>query len=599
VEIARIALVALAAVVSWRGFWAPLDRLVPILAVAVGGYPIAREALSALVARRMTMELSMTIAIVAAFIVGEPFTGLVILLFVLVAEVLERLTVHRGRRAIGELLRMLPQVATVIREGAGHDVPVAELRPGDLVLIKPGGRLPVDGTVRGGHSFVDQSAVTGESMAVEKLPGGRVYAGTVNQTGALQVEVSLLGRDTAFGKIIEAVEEAEKSRAPIQKVADRLAGYVVYFALAVAALTFLATRDARSTIAVVIVAGACGVAAGTPLAILGSIGRAARIGAIVKGGLHLEALGRVDTVVLDKTGTLTLGRPEVVEILTCPGVQRESLLEAAAIAERPSEHPVARSILQLASSMGLSIHQPDTFHYNPGEGIVCSFGGEEITVGSRTFLAARGYDVSLCPPPGEHLSEVLVARARRLFGAIRVADVLRPEATEAVRTLQAMGLRTVLLTGDSMTIATAVGEQLRVDEIRADLLPNQKLSAVRELAARGRKIAVVGDGINDTPALAAADVGIAMGSGTDVARESAGVVLLSDNLLVLVESLQIARRCHRIIMQNFYGTLLVDSLGIAFAAAGMLMPVWAAFIHVSSELAFILNSARLLPRARV
>ena len=597
-EIARIGLVALAALVSWRGSWAPLDRLVPIVALAVGGYPIAREALSALVARRMTMELSMTIAIAAAFIVGESFTGLVILLFVLVAEVLEQLTVHRGRRAIGDLLRMLPQVATVIRDGVGHEVPVAELRPGDLVVIKPGERLPVDGTVRAGHSFVDQSAVSGESMALEKLPGGQVYAGTVNQTGALQVEASLVGRDTAFGKIIEAVEEAEKSRAPIQKVADRLAGYVVYFALAAAALTFLATGDARSTIAVVIVAGACGVAAGTPLAILGAIGRAARVGAIVKGGLHLEALGRVDTVVLDKTGTLTLGRPEVVEILTCPSVQRESLLEAAAIAERPSEHPVARSILQLASSMGLAIHQPDTFHYHPGEGIVCSFGGEEITVGSRTFLAARGYDASLCPPPGEHLSEVLVARAGRVLGAIRVADVLRPEATEAVRTLQAMGLRTVLLTGDSMTIATAVGEQLRVDEIRANLLPNQKLSAVRELADRGRKIAVVGDGINDTPALAAADVGIAMGSGTDVARESAGVVLLSDNLLVLAETLQIARRCHRIIMQNFYGTLLVDSLGIAFAAAGMLMPVWAAFIHVSSELAFILNSTRLLPRAR-
>jgi Cd2+/Zn2+-exporting ATPase/Cu+-exporting ATPase len=596
---ARIALVALAALVSWRGLWAPLDRLVPILAVAVGGYPIVREALSALVARRMTMELSMTIAIGAAFIVGESFTGLVILLFVLVAEVLERLTVHRGRRAIGDLLRMLPQVATVVRDGEGHEVPVAELRPGDLVLIKPGGRLPVDGTVRAGHSFVDQSAVTGESMALEKLPGGRVWAGTVNQTGALQVEASLVGRDTAFGKIIEAVEEAEKSRAPIQKVADRLAGYVVYFALAAAALTFFATRDVRSTIAVVIVAGACGIAAGTPLAILGSIGRAARIGAIVKGGLHLEALGRVDTVVLDKTGTLTLGRPEVVEILTCPGVEREFLLESAAIAEGPSEHPVARSILQLASSTRLSIHQPDTFKYTPGEGIVCSFGGEEISVGSRTFLAARGYDASPCPAPAEHLSEVLVARAGRVLGSIRVTDVLRPEATEAVRTLQALGLRTILLTGDSMAIAKAVGERLGVDEIRADLLPNQKLSAVRELSASGRKIAVVGDGINDTPALAAADVGIAMGSGTDVARESAGVVLLSDNLLVLAKSLQIARRCHRIIMQNFYGTLLVDTLGIALAAAGVLTPVWAAFIHVSSELAFILNSARLLPRALV
>ncbi len=597
-EIARIALVALAALLSWRGIWAPLDKVVPLLALAVGGYPIVREAFSALLARRMTMELSMTIAIVAAFIIGESFTGLIILLFVLVAEVLEHLTVHRGRRAIGDLLQMLPRMAAVMRAGVAHDVPVTELRPGDLVLIKPGGRLPVDGSVVSGHSFVDQSAVTGESMPVERLPGARVYAGTVNQTGTLQVEATLIGSDTAFGKIIEAVEQAERSRAPVQKTADRLAGYLVYFALAAAALTFLVTKDARSTIAVVIVAGACGIAAGTPLAILGAIGRGARIGAIVKGGLHLEALGRVDTIVLDKTGTLTLGRPEVVEVVGCPGVQPEALIEAAAIAERPSEHPIARCILERSRSMGLSIPEPQSFEYTPGEGIVCSSAGEEIIVGSRTFLTARGFDVAACPPPEAHLSEVVVARAGRLLGAVRFADVLRPEASEAVRAFQRLGLRTILLTGDASAIATIIGQRLGVDEVRADLLPSQKLSEVKALSAAGRKIAVVGDGINDAPALAAADVGIAMGSGTDVARESAGVVLLSDNLLVLAQTLRTARHCHRIIMQNFYGTLLVDALGMAFAAAGLLTPLWAAFIHVSSELGFILNSTRLLPRVR-
>jgi Cu+-exporting ATPase len=598
VDIARIVFVAFAALGSWRGIWAPLDELniIPIVAAIIGGYPIIREALSALTARRMTMELSMTIAIIAAFAIGESFTALLIILFVLVAEILEHLTVHRGRRAIGDLLQMLPQQATVVDGGGAHEIAIAQLRRGDIVLVRPGARLPVDGRVISGRSFVDQSAVTGESMPVEKLPGGKIYAGTINQSGTLQVETTLIGRDTAFGKIIEAVEQAERSRAPIQKIADRLAGYLVYFALAAAAVTFLVTRDARSTIAVVIVAGACGIAAGTPLAILGAIGRAARLGAIVKGGLHLEALGRVDTIVLDKTGTLTLGKPEIVEIIACPGVEPERVIQTAAVAERASEHPLARCILGRAMSMSLSIADAETFEYTPGGGIVCRSRGEEIVVGSRTFIARRGYDVSLCPAPVAHLSEVLVTRAGRLLGSVQVADVLRPEATRAVQTFQRLGLRTILLTGDASAIASAIGQQLGVDEVRADLLPEQKLSAVKALSAKGRKIAVVGDGINDAPALVAAHVGIAMGSGTDVARESAGVVLLSDNLLVLAETLQTARRCHRIIMQNFYGTLLVDSIGMLFAALGFLAPLWAAFIHVSSELAFILNSTRLLPR---
>ena len=238
VEIARIGLVSLAALNSWLGIWAPWgDRtIIPIVAALIGGYPILREASSALMARRMTMELSMTIAIVAAFVIGESFTGLLIILFVLVAEILEHMTVDRGRRAIGDLLQMLPRQATVLRAGVAHEIPIAELRRGDIVLVRPGARLPVDGKVSSGHSFVDQSAVTGESMPVEKLPGGRIYAGTINQSGSLQVETVEIGRDTAFGKIIEAVEQAEKSRAPIQKTADRLAGYLVYFALAAAAV---------------------------------------------------------------------------------------------------------------------------------------------------------------------------------------------------------------------------------------------------------------------------------------------------------------------------------------------------------------------------
>ncbi len=577
---ARIALIALGALATWLGLWKPAGK-VDLWAIAialVGAWPILREAFSALLARKMTMELSMSIAIVAAFAIGESFTGLVIILFVLVAEVLEYLTIGRGRTAIANLLELLPRQATVVRGGETVELPIARLSCGEVVLVRPGARVPIDGKVVSGHSFVDQSAVTGESIPVEKVQGGRVYAGTINQSGTLQVETSGIGPDTAFGKIIRAVEEAEKSRAPIQRTADRLAGFLVYFAIGAAAVTFLATGNMRSTIAVVIVAGACGVAAGTPLAILGAIGRAARLGAIVKGGRHLEALGRVDTIVLDKTGTLTLGRPEVVEIIACSGVTAESIVRTAAIAERPSEHPVARSILDRAKLMRLDIPEAEAFQYSPGGGITCQ--------------------VTDCPAPAGHLSEVWVASKGRVLGVIGIADVPRLEAHAAVQSFKRLGLKTVLLTGDSSAVAAAIGKQLGVDDVRGELLPDQKLAAVRVLAATGRRVAVVGDGINDAPALMAADVGIAMGSGTDIAQESAGILLLGDDLMVLVEMLRIARRCRGIIMQNFYGTLLVDSLGILFAALGLLTPLWAAFIHVSSELAFILNSTRLLPRRR-
>jgi Cd2+/Zn2+-exporting ATPase/Cu+-exporting ATPase len=596
-DLARIALVAAAALATWFRVWEPFPSfdLVALSATLVGGYPIFREALANLAARRMTMELSMTLALAAALVVGEFFTALVITLFVLVAEVLEGLTVGRGRRAIKQLLDLLPQDATVRRAGEQRQVHASEIRVGDVVVVKPGGRVPVDGLVLSGNSFVDQAAITGESMPVEKVVGTPVYAGTINQSGALEVRATGTGGDTAFGKIIEAVERAEKSRAPIQRMADRLAGYLVYFALACASLTFLVSRDVRSTIAVIIVAGACGIAAGTPLAVLGAIGRAARGGAVIKGGLYLEALGAVDTVVLDKTGTVTVGNPRVIDVVACASATAEAVVEAAAIAERTSEHPLAKAVLHKAEAMGLAAAEPERFTYTPGRGVACVAAGEEIVVGNRAFLNERRIDLGALPPGAGPATEVLVARGGRPLGALLIADVLRPGAAEAVAALRRLGLRVVLLTGDAAAIARAVGEELGVDEVAAELLPEQKAARVRTLVVKGRKLAMVGDGINDAPALVEASVGVAVGSGTDVARESADVVLLGTDLGKFVETLRIARRCRRIIWFNFAGTLLVDGIGVGLAAFGFLSPLLAAFVHVSSELAFILNSARLLP----
>jgi Cd2+/Zn2+-exporting ATPase/Cu+-exporting ATPase len=599
-EAARIAFVALAAAAVWFRVWEPLAsvNVIGVVGLIVGGWPILKEAAENIVARRMTMELSMSIAIVAAAAIGEFFTALVITLFVLVAEVLEGMTVSRGRRAIHDLLDFLPRSVSVRRGGAVRDVDTDDLEVGDAVLVNPGGRVPVDGTVLSGHSFLDQARITGESMPVEKVAGSPVYAGSINQSGAIEIRAERIGRDTSYGKIIEAVERAERSRAPVQRLADRMAGYLVYFALGAAALTFLITRDVRSTISVVIVAGACGIAAGTPLAILGAIGRAARLGAIIKGGLYLESLGRVDTIVLDKTGTLTFGRPEVQTIIPTEGVSPEAVLEAAASAEVRSEHPLGQAIVTYARAQGRTILEPERFDYTPGRGITAVVGGATILVGNRVLMTDRNVAVPANRPAGvEAASEIFVARDGRLLGAIAVADTVRPEAKRAIEALARMRLHIILLTGDTKAVADGVARSLGIGEVEADLLPEDKLARIEELVAHGRVVAMLGDGINDAPALTEATVGVAMGSGTDVARESADIVLLGNDLLRFADTVAIARRTRRIVWQNFVGTIAVDTIGIVLASLGFLNPLLAAFIHVASEMAFILNSTRMLPRA--
>ncbi len=591
----RVASVAVVIVLVWLRL-IPRFHGVDLLALAgilIGGFPIFKEALADLVRGRMTMELSMTIALVAASAIGEFFTALLITIFVLIAEIIEGMTVGRGRGAIRQLLDLLPQTAEVRSDGEVAARALSTVRVGDTVLVRPGGHVPVDGVVAGGHSFIDEATITGESIPVEKIPGSRVFAGTMNQSGVLEIRTEKVGPDTAFGRIIELVERAERSRAPIEKIADRLAGYLVYFALGCAALTFWLTGNARSTISVIVVAGACGIAAGTPLAILGAIGRAAQKGVIIKGGRYLEGLSNVNVVVLDKTGTLTLGAPEVVAVEAAEGVTAQEVILAAASAERFSEHPVAKAIAKKAQLCGVNPAEPEDFQYFPGKGIVCRVNGGRTIVGTRALLAAEGVSVPSIAPGKS--TEVMVAYVGRFLGSIEIVNVVRTEAAAAMRALKALGCRTVLLTGDRKEVADAVAAQLGVSEVRSQLLPEEKVEWVRGLRLSGNYVVMLGDGINDAPALLEADVGVAMGSGADVARETAAAVLLGNDLLRFADVLKIARRCRNIIYANFAGTLLVDGAGVLLAAFGLLNPVLAALIHVSSELLFIGNSARLLP----
>ena len=599
IEVLRIVAVAVSAALVWFQLVRPVAGwdIVGIAGLLFGAWPIFREALDNVKERRMTMELSMAIAIVAAAAISEFFTALVVTFFVLVAEELEHLTVDRGRAAITDLIDVMPHRATVRRDGVISVVPIETIGIGDRILVAPGENIPVDGVVMAGASYVDQARITGESMPVKCREGDVVFAGSINQSGALDIQVDRIGRDTSFGRIIDAIENAEQSRAPVQRLADQLAGYLVYFSFAAAILTYLLTGDIRDTISVIIVAGACGVAAGTPLAVLGGIGRAARNGAIVKGGKHLETLGRIDTIVLDKTGTLTFGEPRVLAIHPAAGHAKAELLRLAAAAELRSEHPLAKAVVAEARTRGIAVPEPDSFDYRLGRGVSARLGDDRILIGSVKLLQADGVEAPADRSADAVSSEICVAINGRYAGSFAVADEVRPEAAAAIRALHAMRIRTLLLTGDNAKVANSVGASLGIDAVEAGMLPEQKLERVRALVASGAKVAMLGDGINDAPALTAASVGIAMGSGTDVAKESADIVLLANDLERLVETVRIARRTRHVIWQNFSGTISVDALGIALAAFGFLNPLLAAFIHVSSELIFISSSARLLPAA--
>jgi len=573
-------------------------------ATLIGGWPIFEEAWENLCKRRMTMELSMTIALIAALCIGQFFTALVIAFFVLLAELVEGYTVGRGRRAIQNLIDSLPRMVIVRREGQELELGTELIASGEVIIVRPGERVPADGTVKKGHSFIDQSSITGEPLPVEKVVGSKVFAGTINKDGVLEVQVERIGRDTTFGKIVEIVEQAEKSKAPVQRIADRLAAGLVYFAFGAAVLTFIVTRNLTSTIAVIIVAGACGVAAGTPLAVLACIGSAARRGIIIKGGLYLEQLSQIDTVVLDKTGTLTLGVPEVTSVQAFNGATEAEVLQTAAIAEQHSEHPLGEAIVRCARQRNLPLRHYANLRYVPGKGLACEDNGNEILVGSRALFEERGLSL-----PSDLLSgsaqasmagktKVLVGRDKRILGGVILSDQLRAEAKHAVNELKHSGYHIILMTGDTSDSAKAIGSALGVHEAIGDLLPQQKLERIRELLTRGHKVVMVGDGVNDAPALAEATVGVAMGQGTDVALETADVTLMTSDLSRLVEVLSISRRCYGVIMFNFWGTIGVDTIGIILAFFGLLAPIIAALIHITSELAFILNSARLFRESR-
>ena len=562
----------------------------------LAGFPAFRDVARAARRGRVTPHTLMTAGVLATALVGEWSSALVLALFMRIGEEVERLTVEQARRAMRSLLALRPQRARVLRAGEEREVPVEAVQPGEVVVVRPGERIPVDGEVIEGHATVDPSALTGEAMPVEVGPGDRVWAASICQLGSLRVRATSVGADTTFGRILRLVEEAERSRPEVQRLADRVATWYLPVVATVGLLTLVLRRDPLAMAAVFAVACTCAFALATPVAMLAAIGAAARRGLLIKGGRFLELLARVEVLLIDKTGTVTLGRPQVTDVIPLDGWREEEVLAFAAAAEWDSEHPLAEAVRALARERGVQVPAVETFEAMPGIGVRAQIGGHTVTVGRIKPDGEDRLQALAARLAAEGKTVVAVRLDGRPIGLLTVQDTLRPEVRDVLQELQRLGIRRIeLLTGDRPEAAAAVARSLGIP-FRAGLLPEDKIAVVRAYQAQGRVVGMVGDGVNDAPALAQADVGIAMGSGTDVALEAGHIVLLRDDWRLLPEAVRIARSTMDVIRWNFALATVYNGLGALLAALGILPPILAAAAQVVPDVGILLNSARLLRR---
>ena len=593
--------VVIAAVVlgEWLGlFEAVTSRLPwPVWAVVIVafGWPVLRSVVRAAIKGQVTSHTLMTVGLLAAVAVGEWSAALLVVLFMRVGSYTEKVTTERARRAVKDLVELAPQTARVERAGQELEVPIAQVKVGDIVVVRPGEQVPVDGEVSGGHATVNQATITGESMPVEVSAGSKVYAATLAQLGSLRVTATGVGRDTTFGRVIKLVEEAETHRAEVQGVADKFSAYYLPVVAGIAALTFLLTRDALATAAVLLVACSCSFALATPIAMLASVGAAAKRGLLIKGGKYLETLAKADVLLVDKTGTLTLGKPQITDVVPFEEMTDLELLYLAASAERDSEHPLAEAVRQSAKAQNIKPGVPEQFEAVPGQGVKALVSGVAVAVGNTRLVPEAASHPRVAELEAQGKTLMLVSQAGVPVGVLAAADTPRPEVPEALMQLKGLGISYLeLLTGDNERTATALAGTLGIG-YHAGLLPEDKIAVVKAYQAKGHTVVMVGDGVNDAPALAQADVGIAMGAaGTDIALEAAHVALLRDDWTLVPDVLRVAKRTMRVVKGNLGFTVVYNLIGLSLAAFGFLPPVLAAALQSIPDLGILANSSRLL-----
>jgi Cd2+/Zn2+-exporting ATPase len=590
------------------GAYEPLQKIFLLSSILIGGYPVALKGLRNLPRLNFDMNVLMTIAITGALLIGEWKEAAVVAFLFAVSEMLESYSMEKARQSIRSLMELSPREATVIRNGQEVRVPVEEVNVGDILIVKPGEKISLDGIILEGATSVNEAPITGESMPVEKEPGDTVYAGTLNQQGAFHMRATKRAEDTTLARIIQLVEKAQGERAPSQAFVDRFAKVytplIILMAVGIALIPPLLfggnwNHWVYEALALLVVACPCALVISTPVAIVSAIGAAARNGVLIKGGVYLEEIGRLKAIAFDKTGTLTMGKPEVTDILPAGRQKEEELLRLAASLEARSEHPLARAVIQRADEREVPYAPAQSFYAVPGKGAEGEIDGIRYWIGKPRWAEEKGLStealtmqISALQKQGKTV--MLLGSEKEILGLIAVADPVRPQSHAAIHQLKQNGIKTRMLTGDNRNTAAAIAQQVGADDYEAELLPEEKLQQVRHLHQRHGTVAMVGDGINDAPALAAATVGIAMGgAGTDTALETADVVLMGDDLLKLPFAIRLGRRAVRVIRQNIAFALGTKLLAVLLVFPGWLT-LWIAILaDMGATILVTLNGMRL------
>ena len=545
--------------------------------------------------------------------VGEPElyfeASAVIITLILLGKLFEVRAKGKTSQAIQKLLDLQAKTARVVRNGTEIEIPVEEVIEGDIVLVRPGEKIPVDGEITEGQSAIDESMLTGESIPIDKVPGDAVIGATINKNGSLQIKATKVGKDTALAQIVKVVEDAQGSKADIQRLADKISGIFVPIVVLIAVATFLiwyfivTPGDFRAslipTISILVIACPCALGLATPTSIMAGSGRAAEMGMLFKGGEHLEHTQSIDTVVVDKTGTVTKGEPTLTDLQTTDGFKEEDVLQLVGTAENQSEHPLAQAIVQGVRNKNIPLLEADSFEALPGYGIRAKVNEHEIFVGTRKLMHEQNIliekDTDYMMEKLEHdgKTAMLIALSGKLAGVIAVADTVKETSKEAIERMHKLGLEVIMLTGDNERTADAIAKQVEIDRVIAEVLPDQKSEEIKKLQAQGKKVAMVGDGINDAPALAMADVGMAVGTGTDIAIEAADITLMRGDLNSVADSVIMSQKTMRNIKENLFFAFIYNAIGIPVAAIGLLAPWVAGAAMAFSSVSVVLNSLRL------
>ena len=571
------------------------------ISAAVGGAIILFGSVQSLLRRNLTVDFLASIAIVVSLAIGQYLAAALVVVMLNGGELVEDYAESKASQAIEKLVRTAPVTARVRRKGKEVEIPVEEVQVDELVLVKPGEKIPLDGIVTKGHGSINQASITGESMVIEATSGREVYGNTLLEDGALEVKVTKEQNDTVFYHIIRLVEEAQTNKAPIERVADRYARWFAPIIIVLALVTFFLTGDVLSTAAVLVVSCPCALSLATPIALVASMGNAARNGILVRGGTSLECIGKSDVIIVDKTGTLTKGTPQVVEVKGFNGCSEKEIIHLAAIAEKFSEHSIAKAILEKAEAFGLRVDDPDGFEVRRGHGVIAKTNGKRVVIGNKQLHEEN--NVVLSEPITAYLvsqeingrTAVLVSMDSDLRGVISVSDTLREGIATSIKEMKQNGVKkVVMLTGDNRYVAEKISKEASIDETWAELLPEEKVEHVKKYQSQGYMTTMIGDGVNDAPALATADIGIAMGiAGTDVAIETAGIVLTTDDLAKVSKLIKLSQKTLIVIKQNIMFSLAVNILGLILSALGVITPITASIVHESSALIVVFNSLRL------